>query len=165
MRVTQKMSMEDYDRFTRMKLPRKIPLMTSIDPRRRSGDSIYDFSTSPPSLRPSVHDEENQKTDLKGGWVLLSNHYFYFGDRPVDLPEELLEIVKKGPGHKANFDAFYIDAFIRWIHCFGYPPATLIGKPQLEIAFESSSSVCGPRDRQEDVADIEEPNSPLSNRC
>ncbi|MGZ3617550.1 MAG: Nmad2 family putative nucleotide modification protein [Ktedonobacteraceae bacterium] len=165
MRVTQKMTMEDYDRFTRSKLPRKIPLMTSIDPRRRSGDSIYDFSTSPPLLRPSVHGEENQKTDLKGGWVLLSNHYFYFGDSPVDLPEELLEIVKKGPGHKANFDPYDVDAFIHWIHSFGYPPATLIGKPQLEVEVESSSSVCGPRDRQEDIADMKEPDSPPSNCC
>ena len=165
MRVTQKMTMEDYDRFTQSKLPRKIPLMTSIDPRRRSGDSIYDFSTSPPLLRPSVHGEENQKTDLKGGWVLLSNHYFYFGDSPVDLPEELLEIVKKGPGHKANFDTYDVDAFIHWIHSFGYPPATLIGKPQLEVEVESSSSVCGPRDRQEDIADMKEPDSPPSNRC
>jgi hypothetical protein len=165
MRVTQKMTMEDYDRFTRSKLPRKIPLMTSIDPRRRSGDSIYDFSTSLPLLRPSVHGEGNKKTDLKGGWVLLSNHYFYFGDSPVDLPEELLEIVKKGPGHKANFDPYDVDAFIHWIHSFGYPPATLIGKPQLEVAVESSSSVCGPRDRQEDIADMKEPDSPPSNRC
>ena len=165
MRVTQKMTMEDYDRFTQSKLPRKIPLMTSIDPRRRSGDSIYDFSTSPPLLRPSVHGEENQKTDLKGGWVLLSNHYFYFGDSPVDLPEELLEIVKKGPGHKANFDTYDVDAFIHWIHSFGYPPATLIGKPQLEVEVKSSSSVCGPRDRQEDIADMKEPDSPPSNRC
>ena len=165
MRVTQKMTMEDYDRVTRSKLHRKIPLMTSIDPRRRSGDLIYDFSTSPPLLRPSVHGEENQKTDLKGGWVLLSNHYFYFGDSPVDLPEELLEIVKKGPGHKANFDPYDVDAFIHWIHSFGYPPATLIGKPQLEVEVESSSSVCGLRDRQEDIADMKEPDSPPSNCC
>jgi hypothetical protein len=163
--VTQKMTMEDYDRFTRSKLPYKIPLMTSTDPRRRSGDSIYDFSTSPPLLRPSVHGEGNQKTDLKGGWVLLSNHYFYFGDSPVDLPEELLEIVKKGPGHKSNFDTYYVDAFIHWIHSFGYPPATLIGKPQMEVAIESSHSVCGPRDRQEDEADMEESSFPPSNRC
>jgi Nucleotide modification associated domain 2 len=117
-----------------------------------------------------MHDEGNQKTNLKGGWVLLSNHFFYFGDSPVDLPEELLEIVKKGPGHKANFDPYYVDAFIHWIHSFGYPPATLIGKPQLEepqwkVVVASPKSVCGPCDRQEDESDLEEPDSPPGNRC
>jgi len=164
MQVTQKLTMEDYDRFTRSKLPRKIPLMTSTNPRRRSGDSIYDFSTSPPLLRSSVHEEANRKTDLKGGWVLLSDHFFYFGNNPVDLPEELLEIVKKGPGHKANFDPDYVDDFIQWIHSLDYPPGTLLGKPQLEVAVDSSSSLCGPRDRQEDEADLEEPD-PQPRNC
>ncbi len=165
MRVTQKMTMEDYDRFTQSELPRKVPLMTSTDHRRRSGDSIYDFSASPPSLRPSVHSEGNRRTDLKGGWVLLSNHFFYFGDRPVALPEELLEIVKKGPGHKARFDPQYVDDFIHWIHSLGYPPSKFIGEPQLEVAAESPSSLCGLRDRQEAEADLEEPDSAPGNLC
>ena len=59
MLVTQKMTMEDYDRFTQSELPRKIPKMQSKDLRRHYGDSIYDFSKCPPSLRPSVHTEEN----------------------------------------------------------------------------------------------------------
>src|SRR5690242_837631 len=74
MRVTQKMTMEDYDMFTKTEVRRKIPLVNSSDLRRRFGDSIYDFTTSPPSLRPGVHIEENRSTDLSGGWVLLSNH-------------------------------------------------------------------------------------------
>jgi putative DNA base modification enzyme with NMAD domain len=165
MRVTQKMTMEDYDRFTRSKLPRKIPLMTSTDPRRRSGDSIYDFSASPPSLRPSMHGEGCRRIDLKGYWVLLSNHFFYFGGKPVALPEELLEIVKKGPGYKVRFDPQFVDDFIHWIYNLGYPPAALIGKPQLEIAAESPSSVCGPRNRREDETDLAEPDSPRSHPC
>lgn len=167
MRVTQKMTMQEYDEFTRSKLHRKIPLMTSTDSRRRSGDSIYDYSTLPdtnryPRLRPSVHNEWNQKTDLSGKNVLLSEHFFYFGDQPVTLPEELLGMVKKGPGHRANFDSQYVDSFIRWIHSLGYPPAAVIGKPQLVIETEDSCSVCGPRDQQEDEADLGEPGSPCS---
>lgn len=48
MLVTQKMTMEDYDRFTQSKLPRKIPVVDSANLRKRFGDSIYDFSTRPP---------------------------------------------------------------------------------------------------------------------
>lgn len=170
MRVTQKKTMQEYDEFTRSKLHQKISLMTSSDPRRRSGDSIYDYSNSPddkhyPRLRSSVHDEWNRKTDLGGKYVLLSDHFFYFGDQPITLPEKLLGIVKKGPGHKANFAPPDIDAFIRWIDSLGYPSATVLGKPQLTIAAEDSCSVCAPRDRQEDEADLEEPDDPLTNHC
>ncbi len=165
MLVTQKMTMADYDRFTWSKLSRKIPLMTSTDPRRRAGDSIYDFSTSTTPLRPSVHGEGNKETDLSGKCVLLSDHFFYFGDRPVALPEELLGIVKQGQGHRSHANESYVNDFIHWIHSLGYPPATPVGAPQLEIAAESPSSVCGPRDRKEDETDLEEYDSPPSNRC
>lgn len=165
MLVTQKMTMADYDRFTRSELPRKVPLMTSTDPRRRSGDLIYDFSTSTTPLRPSVHGEWNKETDLSGKCVLLSDHFFYFGDRPVALPEELLGIVKQGQGYRSHANEAYVNDFIHWIHSLGYPPATLVGAPQLEIATEFPSSVCGPRDRKEDETDLEEDDSPPSNRC
>ncbi len=130
MLVTQKMTMEEYDRFTQAKLPRKIPLMNSADLRRQCGDSIYDYSAPTPSLRPSEHSDENQSTDLNGRWVLLSNHFFYFGDRPVALPEALLGIVKQRQGHKSRANAPYFDDFVRWIHSLGYSPGELIGEPQ-----------------------------------
>jgi Nucleotide modification associated domain 2 len=52
MLVTQKVTMEDYDRLTQSELPRKIPLVDSADLRRRFGDSIYDFSAPPPVSSP-----------------------------------------------------------------------------------------------------------------
>lgn len=170
MRITQKMTMQEYDEFTRSELHQKIPLMTSKDPRRRLGDSIYDYSFSPdtnpyPRLRSSVHNEWNRKTDLGGEYVLLSDHFFYFGDQPVTLPGELLGIVKKGPGHKANFTPQDIDAFIHWIDSPGYSPAAVVGKPQLTIAAEDTCSACAPRDRQEDEADLAEPDDLPVNHC
>ncbi|MFL5660153.1 MAG: hypothetical protein ACJ8BW_02250, partial [Ktedonobacteraceae bacterium] len=121
MLVTEKMTMEEYDRFTQAELPGKIPLMNSADRCRRCGDSIYDYSTPTPSLRPGVHSENNQSTDLNGYYVLLSNHFFYFGDSPALLPEALLGIVKQGQGHKSRANAPYFDDFVRWIHSLGYP--------------------------------------------
>jgi Nucleotide modification associated domain 2 len=167
MLVTQKMTMEEYDRFTQSELPRKIPMMKSADLRRRFGDSIYNFSKHPTSLRPSVHNEENRSTDLSGGWVLLSNHFFYFGDRPIDLPKALLEIVKQGQGHKSSSNAPYFDCFVRWIHSLGYPPAALIGKPQWwsRLNRQALSGPCSTGRRQEAEADLAEPDSTLSNTC
>lgn len=167
MLVTQKMTMEDYDRFTQSELPRKIPVMDSADPRRCFGDSIYDFSTRPPSLRPGVHGEENRSTDLSGGWVLLSDHFFYFGDRPIALPEALLGIVKKGQGHKSTSNTPYFDCFVRWIHSLGYPPAALIGKPQWWslLNAQAPDGACATGRRREAEADLAEPDSTLSNPC
>jgi hypothetical protein len=170
MRVTQKKTMKEYDEFTRSELPSKIPLMTSKDRRRRAGDSIYDYSNlhdakSYPVLLPSIHNEWNRKTDLKGQYVLLSDHFFYFGDQPVTLPDALLGIVKKGPGHKANFDAQYINHFIDWIHGLGYQPGKLVGKPQMTVGREDSCSICGPRDQYEAEADLEEADLPGDKHC
>jgi hypothetical protein len=165
MLVTQKMTIEDYDRFTKSELPRKIPKMESRDLRRQFGDSIYDFSKYPPCLRPSVHNEENRSTDLSGGWVLLSDHFFYFGDRPIALPEKLLGIVKQEQGHKAPSNMPYVDEFIRWIHSLGYPPASLIGKPQLWLNSQAQFGVCATGRRQEAEADLAESGSPSKQRC
>jgi Nucleotide modification associated domain 2 len=98
MPVTKKMKMEEYDQFTRSELPNKIPQMDHTDSRRCYGDSIYDFSTPIPSLRPSMHKEGNRSTNLKGKFVLLSNYFLYFGDKPVALPGTLQEIAQQQQG-------------------------------------------------------------------
>jgi len=167
MRVTQKMTMEDYDWFTRSKLPRKIPLMRSADPRKHCGDSIYDFSVPTPLLRPSVHGEGNRSTDLSGGFVLLSTHFFYFGDKPVALPNALLGIVKQGQGHRSQSNAPYVADFVRWIHGLGYPPATLIGDPQLwsQLDLQASCGPCAVGRKQEAEADLAEPDDLLRHPC
>ena len=170
MRVTQKMTMEEYDQFTRLKLPRKIPQMKSADPRRRFGDSIYDFAAPIPPIplfRPSVHGEGNRSTDLRGGFVLLSNHFFYFGDKPVALPNALSKIVKQGQGHKSLSNAPFVDDFVQWIHDLGYQPATLIGNPQMwsQMDFQDSHESCAVGRKQEAEADLTEPDDSLRHPC
>jgi Nucleotide modification associated domain 2 len=167
--VTDKKTMKEYDKFTRSKLPRKIPLLTSSNPRRHVGDSIYDYSisnnTTPyPALRRGVHDDSDRDTDLNGSYVLLSNHFFYFGDQPVTLPENLMGIVKKGPGHKTISGQQY-DDFISWLESLGYPPATLIGKPQMMEEAQNGRSGCSRRDREEEEADLSDFDPPPGKRC
>ena len=163
MLVTQKLTMEDYDQFTQSELPRKIPKMESKDLRRHYGDSIYDFSKHPLSLRPSVHSEENRSTDLSGGWVLLSDHFFYFGDRPIPLPNDLLDIVKHGQGHRSISNMPYVDAFNVSIHSLGYPPTSLIGKPQLWLNAQAPFGACATWRRQEAEADLVGSDTPSKN--
>lgn len=136
MRVTNKMTMMEYDEFTKSKLPRKIPDMANSDPSKRAGDSIYNYSTHDPSMRPvmrpSVHsgNDINKIKDLSGKYVLLSDYFFYFGNKPEPLPEKLLPIVPKGRGHQSHVNDPYVDSFIDWVQSLKHEPG-IIGSPQL----------------------------------
>ncbi|MFN0202427.1 MAG: hypothetical protein ACKVTZ_12955 [Bacteroidia bacterium] len=121
MEVTQKMTMEEYDSYCQLHLPWKIPNFQSENIEERLGDCIYDYSVNPPLIRESRHDEGNRKTDLGGMYALLSNHYYYFGKNPIDLPERLLKIVKQGQGHKSSSNDAYFEEFVTWITAFKKP--------------------------------------------
>lgn len=135
MRVSQKLKMEEYDRMTRELLPGKVPAWNNRDCRRRVGDSIYDFSTgNPPEMRaPCVHGPENMTTDLGGEYVLLSDHFYYFGDRAIELVEHLYPILKQGQGHKSWSNQPYEAGFVTWIEGLGFEPNALHGNPQIDL--------------------------------
>ncbi|HET6455801.1 MAG TPA: hypothetical protein VFI02_15465 [Armatimonadota bacterium] len=139
MRVTDKKSMAEYDSFTSASLPGKIPDWQHKDPRQRLGDSIYDFSSGKPIQRTGVHSVGNMARDLGGRYALLSEHFFYFGDRAVELPPDLQPIVKQGQGHRSAKNECYFDRFVEWIHSLGYAPNTLVGKPQIDLFADNAS--------------------------
>lgn len=138
MEVNNVMTMQQYDLFTQQSLPNKIPDWGNYDVRRRLGDSIYDFKSQPPSVRDGVHDINNRDRDLRGKMALLSEHFFYFGDAPVDIPDSLRSIIKNGQGHRSRSNDQYAQLFIEWIHSLGYNPNSLLGKPQLDLFLNES---------------------------
>ena len=138
MQVTDKMSMRAYESYVREHLPEKVPRWVSSDPRRMVGDAIYDFSVEPPKVRQSVHCEGDRARDLRGEWALLSERFYYFGDRPRALPEHLLGLVKKGPSHRSRANDGYIEAFLVWLDGLGLEPNGLYGKPQGSLFREQS---------------------------
>lgn len=103
---------------------------------------------------------------MSGRFVLLSDHFFYFGDQPIALPEELLGIVKQGQGHRSDDNAEYVDDFVNWIHSLGYSPATLIGMPQMWLQ-SNSHPICNPCtiDRRKPVTDRTEPEVKRHKSC
>lgn len=154
MRVTEKLPMEAYDALSRRTLRGKVPVLTSKDPRQWVGDSIYAFSAGKrPMQRSGVHTEGNRSRDLSGTYVLLSTHFFYFGDKPVPLPSGLLPIVNQGQGHKSSANAPYVARFVRWVESLGYTPGTLVGLPQGWIRYRSEGlrRVCSGRVVETDV--------------
>ena len=133
MKVTKKLTMEEYDTFTQQYLPEKVPDWSSRDPRRRLGDSIYDFSCTPPRMRQGVHNEKHQQKDMSGLNALLSNHFWYFGDKACKLPDNLRQIVKQGPGHRSKSNEPYAEKFLKWLDSLGLESNRLHGRPQKEL--------------------------------
>jgi hypothetical protein len=133
MKVTQKMEMRDYDIFTQERLRVKIPNWHDRDWRRRLGDSIYDFSSNPPKIRKSVHNEQNRERDLGGRYALISEYFYYFGDQSIMLPDDLREIVKQGQGHRRQANEPLRERFEKWLISLNLEPNKLYGSPQLKL--------------------------------
>jgi len=130
MKITDKMTMCDYDLFCKTKYPEKLPDLRHKNWKRHKGDCIYDFSTNPSKIRKSVHDERNRKVDLSGKYALVSNHFYYFGDKPVKLPADLYPIIKNGRGHKSKYNDSYFNKFMVWIRDLDLEINKIYGKPQ-----------------------------------
>ena len=130
MQVTDKMSMPEYDAWVRKHRPEKIPSSGSIDPRRHVGDAIYDFAEDPPRIRTgSVHSVFDRERDLSGHFALISERFYYFGDRPIALPEHLQGMVQRTQGHRSTSNAPYLQPFLIWLAGLNFPINTLNGRP------------------------------------
>jgi Nucleotide modification associated domain 2 len=140
MKVTDKLTLAEYDSYCRTRNLKKIPAMRHLDPKRRLGDCIYDYSTDPPIQRPGPHRPANMAVDIGGHYALLSSHFFYFGANSVPIPDELKGIVKQGQGHRSNMNAEYLDRFVSWLEGPGIASG-IHGQPQL-FNGGSSPAVC-----------------------
>ena len=129
MKITEKMTMAEYDGFTRDRLPAKIPEWSNEDPRRKRGDSIYDFSGGAPSQRQSVHNEGNRKRDLGGEYALLSKHFWYFGRNAIMIPDLMKNLIRAGQGHRSLSNDPWVNEFLQWVSNFQLMPNHLYGLP------------------------------------
>jgi hypothetical protein len=144
MRVSRKVTMQEYDVLARTELRQKVPQRRAADPRRRLGDAIYDFRNDPPSVRRSVHTERNRERDLSGRFALLSDHFYYFGDQPRRLPPSLRGLISLRQGHKSASNAALLAPFLRWVHRLGLEPNRLYGAPQKQPFGRIGIATCGP---------------------
>ena len=131
MRISEKITMSEYDETTRSQLKVKVANRHSSDPVKRVGDSIFDFKYSPPQPRPSMHSHspKNLDKDLRGGYALLSDHFYYFGDQAIELPAALSAIFPQSQGHRSEANDPYVDEFVNWIENIGFKLNQLIGQP------------------------------------
>lgn len=147
MKITSKLSLQEYDDFVRTNIPEKIPKWISRDFQLRMGDCLYDFSVSQrsPRQRKGVHQIQHMPKDLRGIYALLSKRFYYFGEEPRPLPNDLLKIIRRGQKHLVFDDPAIITRFEKWISQF--TRNRIYADPQLRYAFDplagrSEKSAC-----------------------
>ncbi len=60
------------------------------------------------------HDRTQMDRDLKSRRVLISKHFWYFGNKDIALPKSLNEVIAKR-GHKSQFSDKAISSFLSWL--------------------------------------------------
>lgn len=97
----------------------KRPSLSESDVSRH-GDSIYfkDQAGEWRQRRNIHHDKSHTGRDLSGQNVLIASMFWYFGSQAKELPLDLLEIVKAGPGHKCTTSPEVINRLETWLSQF-----------------------------------------------
>ena len=68
------------------------------------------------SLAEGVTNEKNYRKDISGLYVLISKHFWYFGEDAPQIPDKFENtIVKIGIGYKKVIDKNVINTFITWL--------------------------------------------------
>ncbi len=154
MKVTTKMTMEEYDQFCKTFLPKKKPDWRNLDYRMRVGDCIYNYiSPDNIKMRTGMHREASQEKDLSGLFALASKQFYYFGDQPVKLPDDLKPFMHTAKGYKSDENQPYLEPFINWIENLDIVPNKAMGEPQLKKQYvreKELQALCSMRDAEED---------------
>jgi hypothetical protein len=105
----------------------KIPTLKG-EPWRRHGDNIYALcSDGALKQRTNLHHREGDiARDTGGKNVLVCEFFYYFGNDAPRLPDRLIGLVKRGPGHRCDASPEQIDALVDWLS--GFTPGVL-GQP------------------------------------
>jgi len=154
MKVTSKMTLEEYDQFCKTFVPKKRPDWRNRDYRMRMGDCIYNYTAGlTPKMRVGVHTEENKEKDLSGLYALVSKQFYYFGRKPVKLPDELRAIMHATQGHQSDANQDYVEPFTNWIEGLDHRPNKVIAEPQRKVELmneKEMQAICSKRDLAED---------------
>jgi hypothetical protein len=123
MSITEKLSFDEYAEDARFGY--KIP-SSGIGQER--GDNIYvkDRNGGWKQRAPTYHTEKQMDADLRGEYVFISNHFFYFGSNAVLVPERFQGLMSTGRWYRHVFGPEVAD-FVEWLRAT-YTPG-VHGKP------------------------------------
>jgi hypothetical protein len=121
MQVQEKLEYDDYWKDPRFK--RKRPVMNGSK-RQMYGDNIYHRPVpDAPYIQEDSHhslpggqkNELNYNRDMPGKYVLISNHFWYFGQNAIVLPEELIFLADVKRYHKVIENEAQINTVVYWL--------------------------------------------------
>jgi hypothetical protein len=134
MQVDEKITMQSYWEDPRFHYKKPVINGSMV---QMYGDNFYhkDPSTgewiqenSAHSLEGGIVNEEHLKTDTGGEFVLISTHFYYFGDSALKIPEQFLDICNQGRNIKSNgINTEIADSFLSWLEKNHQPG--IIGDP------------------------------------
>lgn len=138
MRVSEKLTMAEYDLRCRKELTIKMPGHRSHRKQRENiaGDSLYDFRElgGPRHRGGHMHFEpEMQARDWSGIYALLSDEFYYFGSEPRAMPMHLHSLIKRGQNHYRKTAHDEIAAFEAWLKQEGFESNRIYADPQAPV--------------------------------
>ena len=143
MRVSEVVTLQEYDQRAAAEWPHRIPDIGSMDLSRRLGDCIYDYSGQQVQQRPGVHGPGNARRDLGGKNALIAKtEFYYFGSRAKKLPRNLRPICPTTQGHRSGKNKDHLADFEKWIRGLGLAPGQLYGWPDTVIDWVAPAA-CG----------------------
>ncbi|MCT8947817.1 Nmad2 family putative nucleotide modification protein [Pseudomonas iridis] len=102
--------------------------------KKAFGDNIYHTNIDGSWIQEDSHHtnydgslcEDNLLTDTTSNNVLISNNFAYWGSNSPTIPLTLIDLIKKGPGHKCTFPPSFISEAKEWLlrqgrGCLGAP--------------------------------------------
>lgn len=96
-------------------------------PMTRRGDNLYYQENDKwKQLSSDYHDIDAMEHDLKSKNVLICQDFWYFGNKAIAVPDNLIDVIHYGRGHKNIDDPIFISEFLEWINAF---EKGLIGRP------------------------------------
>lgn len=165
MKITDKMSLAEYNEYCLKDLKHKIPFPDTQDWRMQMGDCIYfDAGNEKLDLRPdSIHKIEHRERDLRGKNVLLSTDFYYFGANAIFIPSHLQRLIKKNQGHLKIEDPELLRQFEKWIRSF--VQNELFGAPQLMHEFDKQNFKVSNHCSADYIAEDENEEEEIISKC
>jgi hypothetical protein len=119
MKVTDRISFEEY--WTDKRFQYKKPIMNGSlvgmfgdNFYRKNANGNWVQEDSAHSKQDGTCNQQHLDTDIGGNNVLISEHFFYFGDKAPIIPNNLLKICHTGIGEK-KLTAELADEFLNWL--------------------------------------------------
>jgi hypothetical protein len=124
MRISQVLKMEEYFKDARFTAKKPKQHGTPIE---RCGDNFYHQREGKWRRLPSpFHNGPRDFDNDKGRPVFVSDHFYYFGDQRVSVPDDLKEVTQVGRG--ISYKDYLADQFVTWLEATHKPGR--LGKPR-----------------------------------